>query len=307
MTTAGSPEPVRPPPSHTSEEARRLAQQHHLEQIGVRPGLWQYTVEVWRRRSFLIALAQGNVIARHQNNVLGLAWSLLTPLLLGGAYLVVFGLLLATRGDVENFIAFLLSGLLVFIFVSGAMTGAAKSLIDNVSMVRALRFPRVILPVSSTLGEAVATIPAFGVILVVALATGERPSIFWLLYPVALLIVTAVTTGIGLILARIVHEFRDAANLVPLMVRLLRYVSGVFFPIADYTTQAIAERGFPPWLAVMLEYQPVAVMLTMVRETLLAQYPPQWQTWAAAGGWALLFTVVGYVLFWRAEADYGRG
>lgn len=296
-----------PPPDLSPEQARALAQRHGLHLTGVRPSLWKYSAQIWRRRAFLASLAQGNVIARHQNNALGLAWSVLNPLLLGAAYLIVFGLLLSTRGGVENFTGFLISGLLVFLFISAAMTGASRSLIAGVSMMRGLKFPRVILPVSATVGEFIATIPAFGVVLAVVLATGEAPSWTWLLYPVALGIVGVMATGIGLLLARLIHEFRDAANLVPLMVRLLRYVSGVFFPIADYTAEAVADRGFPQWLAVALEYQPIAVVLTMVRETLLAQYPPQWETWLASSGWALIFAVSGYVLFWRAEAEYGRG
>jgi teichoic acid transport system permease protein len=87
------------------------------------------------------------------------------------------------------------------------------------------------------------------------------------------------------------------------MVRLLRYVSGVFFSVEA----ALARFDDPPaWIALVLQYQPVAVLLTLVRETLMDQYAVQWQTWAVSVGWALVFVTVGLVVFWRGEGSYGR-
>jgi teichoic acid transport system permease protein len=109
--------------------------------------------------------------------------------------------------------------------------------------------------------------------------------------------------GVAMIAARVVHAVRDLANIVPLTVRLLRYVSGVFFSI-DARLAAVGE--VPEWIVVGLKYQPVAVALDVVRETLMSGFPLRWETWAAAAGWAVLLLVVGFVVFWRGEGTYGR-
>jgi teichoic acid transport system permease protein len=86
---------------------------------------------------------------------------------------------------------------------------------------------------------------------------------------------------------------------------MLRYVSGIFFPVAEFAQGAL-ERGLPEWGAVILEYQPIAVSLTLVRETLMGELPVDPVTWIVATGWAVLLFGIGVVVFWQAEATYGR-
>lgn len=294
----------------TPAQAEALAEQHGLTKVGVRPPLGRYIADVWRQRSFLRALAIGDFLARHQNNYLGLIWSLLNPLLLGAAYFVVFGLLIPTGGPIDNFIAFLTAGLLVFLYVSGTMNAAGKSLISNVALVRSLRFPRVLVPFAVSSAEFIAALPALFVIVVVALATGVVPTWSWLLYPVGIVIVVVMVTGLGLLFARLIHEVRDVANLLPLQTRLLRYVSGVFFPVAYFADNMVRVHDLPQWVAWVFQYQPIAVALDMGRQALLSQHEEsinlEWITWAVGSGWAVLFFVSGFILFWRRETDYGR-
>lgn len=272
--------------------------------VGRRPALGGYLLEVWRRRHLAWALAKGDFIAGHQDNYLGMLWSIINPLLLGASYYLIFGLLIGTRGGIENFVSFLTIGLFVFIPISAAMTSGGKSVLGKTGMIRSLQFPRIMLPVTVMISEFLGALPAFMTLLVIAVLSGEQPSLKWLLFPVALLVVFLTCLGIAMLCARFVDVVRDAANLLPLLVRLLRYVSGVFFSIRE----ALARFDDPPtWIALALEYQPVAVMLTMVRETIMGEYSLSWQTWTVCGGWMVFFLVAGVVVFWRGEGSYGRG
>lgn len=285
-------------PGLSGQEAAALAERHGLARVGVRPPFTAYVGEMWRHRHFLLTLSHAGFVARHQNNYLGVLWSVLNPLLFGAAYWLIFGVLLGTTGTVENFVGFLLAGLFTFIFFSAAFGHAAKAMVQNTGLVRALRFPRAILPTSVVLTELIASLPAFAILIVVVLATGETPGLKWLLFPVALLIAGMITLGVGMITARIVHAARDVGNLVGLTTRVLRYVSGVFFPIADYAGQGI--------VGTVMMYQPVAVMMTLVRESLLGEFPLDLTTWLVGAAWGVGLCAVGFVVFWRAEASYGR-
>lgn len=296
--TRGGPDHQGSLPGLSAQEAAALAREHDLQQVGVRPPLGLYVRDLWRHRNFIWTMSQAGFIARHQNNYLGLLWSVLNPLLLGAAYFLIFGLLLGTRGNVENFIAFLTAGLFTFIFISAGFNYGARSMVENTGLVRALRFPRAILPISVMITELIATIPAFLILLLLCLLTGETPSLKWLLFPVALLIVGLITLGIGLIAARIVHAARDVGNLIPLLTRMLRYISGIFFPIADY-----AGHGL---MSYVLMYQPIAVSLQMVRESLMGEFPLDPTTWLVSLAWGVILTGIGFIVFWRAEASYGR-
>lgn len=305
--TAHDPEPEGVVPGLSSKEARDLAGAHQMTQLGVRPKFWSYVRDMWRHRNFLGTLAAADSVARHQNNYLGQFWSVLYPIMLAGAYFLVFGVLLGTRGGTDNFVGFLTIGLFTFIYMSAGWNSAAKSLISNLPLVRSLRFPRAIVPLSVVLAELLATLPAFGILLVIALATGEPITPAWLLFPVAIVIVAVLTAGMGLLSAPLVHGARDLSNVVPIVTRMLRYTSGVFFSVTYYAQELVSGLGDQwGWIADVLIYQPVAVSLTMMREPLLSEAPLMWQTWFWASLWAVVFFVGGFVVFWRGEARYGR-
>jgi teichoic acid transport system permease protein len=296
--TVGGPDQQGSLPGLSSTEAAALAQRHGMEQVGVRPPLGTYLRQLWRHRSFLLTMSSADFVARHQQNYLGQVWSILNPLLLGAAYFAIFGLLLDIRAGVDNYVAYLLIGLFSFIFVSAGMNHGSRALTGNMSLVRALRFPRVVLPLSVTATELFATLPAYGVVLVIAIGLGETPTWAWLLYPVGILITFLVTCGLAMLFARLVYAVRDAGNLVPLLTRMLRYVSGVFFVIPAYADNAVVNA--------VLSYQPVAVCLTMLRQCLMEEFPPTLTVWLVSAGWAVLLFVAGLVVFWRGEATYGR-
>jgi len=286
--------------SLSADEAAALARDHGLVQVGVRPPLRSYIRDVWRHRGFLVTMSSADFVARHQQNYLGQIWSVLNPILLGAAYYIVFGLILQTTVGAEtNYVPFLMVGLFAFIFISAGMNHGAKSLIGNLNVVRALRFPRVVLPISVVMTEMFAALPAFAIAMLIAAISGEPVSWEWLLYPVAILIVYVMTTGIAMIGAALVYRVRDAANLIPLITRMLRYISGVFFVVSAYTSGVAGA---------IMYYQPVAVVLTMLRQTLIGGegFALTLDVWLVSMGWAVGFFLIGFVVFWWAEATYGR-
>ncbi|MGC5585576.1 ABC transporter permease [Ornithinimicrobium sp. W1679] len=303
MTDVG-PDPRRLPPVLPVEEAAALARRHGMQLVGRRPSLGAYVRDLWRHRHLMWSMARGEFVSAHRDNYLGLLWAVLNPIMLAAAYYLIFGVLVPTRAGIENFVAFLTIGLFTFTPLAVSLTSGTRSLLSKVSMMRSLTFPRVMLPITVVLAELLATVPAFIVLVLIALVSRERPSVEWLLFPVALMVVGLVGLGTAMIGAPLIHAVRDAANLMPVLTRLLRYVSGVFFSLEYALTERLAAA--PGWLAWVLEYQPVAVCLTLVRETLMGEYAVRWETWAVAGGWAVGLTSVGFLLFWRGEGTYGR-
>lgn len=296
--TTGGPDQEGSLPGLSAAQASELARAHGMQQVGIRPKLGSYIKDVWRHRSFLLTLSSSDFVARNQENYLGQVWSLLSPLLLGAAYYLVFGVMLkTTKGAVDNYVPFLMIGLFAFIFISSGMNHGSKSLIGNMNVVRALRFPRVVLPISVVTTQFFIAIPAFAIAMIVAVASGERITWSWLLYPVAILITYIMTTGVAMIAAAVVYRVRDAANLTPLITRMLRYISGVFFVVSAYTSGMVA---------IIMAYQPVAVVLTMLRQTLMEGFELTWPVWLVSTGWAVSLFVIGFVVFWQAEGTYGR-
>jgi teichoic acid transport system permease protein len=293
----------------SSEELRQIALSSGLRPMCVRPPLREYLEQLWQRRTFTWELASSKAYARNRNNYLGQAWTVLTPLLSAAVYVIIFGLVLNSTKGVENGIAFIVVGTFIFRFFEQCVTGGAKSVRGNTSLVRAIRFPRAVLPISVVISELVTLGPALVVMLVVSYLSGlgEWPDYAyvpitwrWLLLPVAVLVLAVFSVGCACVMARWVSVAPDVQNLIGFVMRFLMYGSGVIFSIQHLIGNATAQ-----WL---LEHQPVAVYLALTRSCVLDEpsIPMTWQLWGWAVGWALLFAVGGFLYFWRGEERYGR-
>ncbi|WP_067434729.1 ABC transporter permease [Nocardioides jensenii] len=276
-----------------------LAAEHGLRQVGVRPPLRRYLATMWQRRHFAVSLAGSKAYARNQGNYLGQVWALLNPVLWALVYLLVFGVLLDTSRGVENFIGFLVVGVFMFHFSSASITTGSNAIVGNQGLITSLQFPRALLPIASVLAELVTLVPALVVLLVLVPLTGEPFAWTWLLLPLAVGLQWIFGTGVALVCARLVSQWRDVKQLIPFVLRALMYVSGVFFSIDHYVGSGTA--------AAVLSHQPVAVYLELVRGTLLSEVALTPALWGWAFGWALLTLVLGFIFFWHAEERYGRG
>lgn len=289
------------PPAPSVEEAAEIATRFGLRSLSERPQLGVYLKDLWSRRSFLWTLSSAESYAKNEENSLGQLWAVLNPALLIASYFLIFGLLLDTRGGIANYVGFLGIGVVMFAFTSAVITRGSKAITGRIGLVRSLHFPRAILPMSVTLTELLAALPAFGLVFVLMFATGERPEWKWLLFPVAVALQAIALLGFAFIGARLVNTSRDMANLIPVLVRLLRYVSGVFFPVVHYADRA------PAVVAQVLTQQPFALMLTTGRQALLGDQPLVLTDWLVMTAWAVGVVLVGLVIFWWDEAKYGRG
>ena len=279
-------------------EYAQLAAKHGLPlQVG-RPPFLKYLRDLWASRNFIWALSTTRAYARNENTYLGQLWSIINPLLYAAVYTLVFKFLLDTTRGVHNYVGFLVVGLFVFQFCSAVLGQGASAIAGNISMIRSLRFPRAVLPISAVITEFLTMLPAIVVMFVIVGLTGEPPQWSWLLALPAYLLITVFNVGVALIMARLGSQSRDIKNLIPLTVQMLRYMSGLFFSIAHYTANY-------PAVGVVLAYQPYALSIEMVRGAMLAEFSVSPLHLAAMGLWAFGLSIGGLVFFWRGEGSYG--
>jgi teichoic acid transport system permease protein len=222
----------------------------------------------------------------------------LNPLLNAVVYFLIFGVILQTDRGVDNYVAFLTIGVFMFGFSASAITTGSKAITSNLGLVRSLHFPRAVLPLTVVFTELIELLPALVVMCGIVLLTGEPITVDWLLFPVVVVLQWMFNTGCAFIAVRLVAWIRDVLNLIPLGLRFLRYASGVFFNIPAYLSASL--------LGAVMAYQPLALYLTLARSTLMSENAPDPVAWAFGIGWAVLFLVGGFLLFWQAEERYGR-
>lgn len=284
----------------SDRELADYAREQGLASVGVRPHFGHYLRELWDRRGFLWTLSSAKYYAKNEGQRFGQLWGVINPLLLILTYLFIFGFLLGTNRGIQNYVGFLSCGIIIFGMTAATMTSGSRAILNNTGLVRALHFPRAVLPLSTVITEFLEMVVGVVVLLIIMPFTGELPHWSWIMLPVALALQLLMQAGLVLILARLVNMSADLWNLVPVAVRLLRYASGVFFSIA-----ATTENHRLIYL--ILEYQPFALQLTLARQSLMTEFPFLWHQWAVAAAWAILLPAVGLWIFWRDEAKYGRG
>ncbi|MFC9428186.1 ABC transporter permease [Streptomyces sp. NPDC056987] len=295
-----------PPSPDDGLSAAELAAKYGLSVSGARPGLRDYVRQLWGRRHFILAFSQAKLTAQYSQAKLGQLWQVATPLLNAAVYYLIFGLILQTKRGIpqEVFVPFLVTGVFVFTFTQSSVMAGVRAISGNLGLVRALHFPRASLPVSFSLQQLQQLLFSMVVLVTVAVIFGSYPSLSWLLVLPALALQFVFNTGLALIMARLGSKTPDLAQLMPFVMRTWMYASGVMFSIP------VMLKDQPGWIADVLQYNPAAVYMDLVRFALIDGYGSEnlpAHVWLVALAWALLLGIVGFVYFWKAEERYGRG
>lgn len=269
---------------------------HVLYPLGGRPSLPAYGRALWARRDFVLALPMSQLRSRNADTVLGSAWHLLNPLVLAATYFFVFGVLLEARRGVDNFVGFLVIGLFVFHYTQKCVTRGAAAMVSNDRMIRSLNLPRAVYPVAGVLSETLSHLPAVALLFALMGATGEEPHASWLLVVPLLVVQAAFSLGLALWAARLTFHFRDVQNLLPFVLRLWLYVSGIFFTV---------DRLPEGWVRAVFENNPAQVFLSLNRDALLHGSTDGGE-WALVLLWSSALLVTGIAYFWAGEDEYGR-
>lgn len=283
-----------------------LAAKYGLSVSGARPGLRDYVRQLWGRRHFILAFSQAKLTAQYSQAKLGQLWQVATPLLNAAVYYLIFGLILQTKRGIpqEVFVPFLVTGVFVFTFTQSSVMAGVRAISGNLGLVRALHFPRASLPISFSLQQLQQLLYSMVVLVSVAVIFGSYPALSWLLVLPALALQFLFNTGLALIMARLGSKTPDLAQLMPFVMRTWMYASGVMFSIP------LMLKDQPSWIADVLQYNPAAIYMDLVRFALIDGYGSEnlpAHVWLVALAWAVLVAAVGFVYFWKAEERYGRG
>jgi teichoic acid transport system permease protein len=208
--------------------------------------------------------------------------------------------------QIGDFIPFLVTGVFIWTLTSNSIMAGTRAISGNLGLVRALHFPRAALPIGLALQQLQQLLFSLGALAVILVGLGEYPGVSWLLALPALTLQALFNTGLTMVMARLAASTPDISQLMPFLLRTWMYMSGVMWSVDKVTN---GDR-LPHIVGVALECNPAAVYIDLMRFALVdsftaAQLPPH--VWAIALGWALVAGVDGFLFFWKAEEEYGRG
>ncbi len=256
-----------------------------------------YLRELWRRRDYILAVPLNELRVQNAHTLLGNVWLVLNPTLQVGVYYVVFGLIVRADRGVEDYLAFLTIGVFVFAFCQRIVIAGARSIASSLGLIRTMRFPRAVLPLTAVVGQVIGFAAPLGVMVLVVGAHGHLPDASWLALPLVFAGTVATSAGLALLAARLNHDYRDVENTLPFVFRLAFYLSGVLYSVERLVTDE-AVRG-------LFVLNPFYVWISLFRWALM-DVPVATQIVVAAPLWAMLSLVIGFEVFRAGERSYGR-
>jgi ABC-2 type transport system permease protein len=186
----------------------------------------------WRRSLDLLYLISITEFKRtYFGTVLGYLWSLARPLMLFGVLLAVFTQVFRIGSQVPHYPVLLLLNVVLFGFFQEATGTAVGSIVGQESVVRKTQFPRLVIPLAVVLTSFFNVALNLVVVFVFMLAFGVTPMWTWLLFPVVLVLLVAITVAVSMIVASLYPRFRDMAIIWTVLSTVLFYGTPILYPI----------------------------------------------------------------------------
>ena len=223
------------------------------------PGRSHGLIDVVRWRYLLRLLVRTGVTTRYRNSVLGWVWSYVRPAAQFLVFWVVLGIFM-NLDRVPNYAVYLFSGIVIINLFSEGFKNATTSIVGNAALVRKVFLPRQLFAVSAVLVSFVHFLPQAGLLLLVALLMGWASHIT-VLTVLALLagmaIVMVFSLGLGLFFGAVNVRFRDAENIVELLLLLATWASPVLYAWTMVQDAVVVKLGWPSWLVDLYMLNPI--------------------------------------------------
>lgn len=210
----------------------------------------------WTRRDF---------DARYRRSALSALWAALTPFAVVAVYAFIFGVIFKQEGGELPYLSYLLSGMVVFRVVSGAL-GLNTCLMDNYDLMGHSVFPRELIPLSKTAGislELAVTIPS---IVIIGALQGITPPITLIALPLVIAAVLVLSSALCIIASTVQVFVRDLQFVMATFTTALFFASPISYP----------PDQLPDWLLWLNSVNPISVYIEAMRDVALRGQWPDW-------------------------------
>jgi ABC-2 type transport system permease protein len=208
------------------------------------PGKGRGLRDVLASRFLLKLLVDKEIKVRYRGSLLGLVWSYFKPGLQFVVFYIALGVFLGLEKGprnptgLSNYAIYLFSGIVLINFFSEALGNAARSIVNNGSLIKKIYLPRELFPVASVWVSGVHLVPQIVILLVACLIVGWRPDIMQVVAALSgFIIVALLALGLGLLFGAANVYFRDAENFVDLLLMIATWASPVM-----YSWQMVRDR-----------------------------------------------------------------
>lgn len=192
-------------------------------------GISQYWRDLWRYRELFYFLAWRDILVRYKQTVIGIAWSVVRPLLTMAVFTIVFGRIAKLPSDGVPYPIMVYAALLPWQLFANSLSDSSNSLVSNTNLITKVYFPRLVMPASSLLTSLIDFAISSCILVLLMVWYKFVPDWRIIAIPIFLCLALITSFGFGLWLAALNVKYRDFKYIVPFIVQLGLYISPVGF------------------------------------------------------------------------------
>lgn len=256
--------------------------------------------EIWRYRDLLMLLVRRDFIAFYKQTILGPLWFFIQPLLTTLMYFIIFTKVAGIKTDDVPPLLFYLAGVTCWNYFSESLTKTADTFSANASIFGKVYFPRLVIPLSIVMSNLIRLGIQFLLFLgmwIYYLITDDSVQPQWemlLLLPFLVLLMAALSLGLGIIFSSLTTKYRDLRFLLTFGIQLLMFATPVVYPLS------LASEKYK-WLIVA---NPFTAIIETFRYAFLGKGDFNWLYLGYSCVATMVILAIGVVIFNRVEKNF---
>lgn len=248
-----------------------------------------------KKYSFLLKqLVSRDFKVKYKRSVLGIVWSLLYPILTMAVMAIVFSNVFKFSTPGVSYLAYLMTGLIMFNYFSEASNLAMSSVVGNFGLLNKIYIPKYIFPLSKCLFVGINFLLTLIPLYMVLIGTRTGINIYHLFLPYAFVCLFMFTLGMGFILSAISVFLRDMFYIYGIILMMWTYLTPIMYDIK------LISDNLQPWL----KLNPMYHYINFIREIILYGQIPQPFTWIVCLGSSVFVLMIGIIVFRKTQDKF---
>lgn len=250
----------------------------------------QLLLETYDRRTIIFELVRQQLILRYRRTTLGFLWTLINPLLMMSITAAVFSHLF--HMDIKTYALYLFAGLIPWNLFTSMLTQSSVAYISNEGLMRKIYIPRLVFPLSITIGTTVDSLLAFLSLLLLFCVVGSSFSSAMLFIPIAYALLYLFGLGLSIAISLLTVFFRDLQQVITVSLQALFFMTPVMY----------RQEDIGGAVGVVVGLNPITHFITLFRAPLYEQSLPSAETLLIVAIWVAVSLIIGTVSFQKLQS-----
>jgi lipopolysaccharide transport system permease protein len=260
----------------------------------------QYWKDIWHYRGLAVNFARRDITVRYKQTVIGLGWSVISPVVNMLIMSFIFGTVAKLPSDGSApYQVMVYSGLIAWNLFARGLTIAASSFLSNADLLKKVYFPRIIAPLGQAAALLIDALISLGVLFIMlAIFQYSPPWERLFLLPVFMLFPLLLGFSAGLVLAPGNIKHRDLNQLIPFLIQIGQYVTPVVYSFA-FVTASLSNN-----IALLYTLNPAAGVVNAFKWCIIESNTFHWPSFLIAIAWTAVLLPLGILRFRKGERTF---